>query len=226
MFQRDYILRMIEQMTEMIGAISGLKKQHKQELAFDLIDDLLGRYFRMNSRLLNTLSEKDLLAMLTVGTYLDPERVMVLARLLREEADLYESMGKREESVARLLKSLQLTLAASEEERHPSEAMLSQTEELMDSLKGYRLPQAVALRLLLHYERAGLYGKAEDQLYEAWDTAHDEEAQVLAVEAGRGLYQRLLALEDEVLQLGGLPRQEVTEGMAELNKLAENGNRK
>jgi tetratricopeptide (TPR) repeat protein len=221
MFQRDYILRMIEQMTEMIASISGLKKQHKQELAFDQIDDLLGRYFRMNSQLLNTLSEKDLLAMLTVGTYLDPERVLVLARVLREEAGLYDSMGKPDESYSRLVKALQLTMAASEEEPRLRMAMISLTEELRESLKGYRLPQALLLRLTQHYERAGQFDKAEDQLFEALDDAPDGEMREGVVAAGRGLYQRLLELGDDTLEAGGLPRGEISEGLKELQQRAE-----
>lgn len=221
MFQRDYILRMIEQMTEMIASISGLKKQHKQELAFDQIDDLLGRYFRMNSQLLNTLSEKDLLSMLTVGTYLDPERVLVLARVLREEAGLYDSMGKPDESYSRLIKALQLTMAASEEEPRANKAIISLTEELRESLKGYRLPQALLMRLTQHYERARQFDKAEDQLFEALDDAAAGEMREGAVEAGLEFYRRLLELGDDTLEAGGLPRGEILEGLKELQQRTE-----
>ncbi|MBC8081231.1 MAG: hypothetical protein H7X86_12870 [Gorillibacterium sp.] len=216
MFQRDYILRMIEQMTEIVATISGLKRQHKQALAFDMIDDLLGRYFRMNSQLLNTLSEKDILAMLKLGNFIDPERIVSLARLLKEEADLYESLHRPEEIYKRHIKAFQLALAAAEQDEDPIDLSRDLIEELSDALKHYRLPREITERLFLYYEKVGQYSKAEDQLFDVLESAPNVTEAERIIGEGIQFYDRLLVKDNDVLERGKLPRSELAEGLADL----------
>src|SRR6266540_1315786 len=61
-------------------------------------------------------------------------------------------------------------------------------------------------------EALGQYGDAEDVLFEVLDDAPDD----TAIDHGIAFYQRLLAKEDDELNAGNLPRDEVRGALAEL----------
>jgi len=212
MFQRDYILRMIQELTEMIANVSGLKKQQKQELAFSEIDDLLGRFFRMNSKLLNALSDKDILSMFSTNGFLEAEKVLVLAQVLREEGSLHQSLGNEEEAVRRYRKGLQLALGVSVWEERPSDLCIQAIRRLLEALQDYELPVSVLERLVGHYVKIQEYAAAEDCLFELADN-QDADREALA-ETGKSFYDKLLERPLEELEQGGLPYAEVLEGRA------------
>ncbi|WP_058304326.1 DUF6483 family protein [Gorillibacterium timonense] len=214
MFQRDYIVRMMQELTEMIATVSGLKKQHKQEQAFSAVDDLLGRFFRMNSKLLNALSEKDILAMFSANGFLEAEKVLTLSRVLREEGSLHESLGENEESVRRYLKGLLLSLGVSELEDTPSDFCKETVREIHATLRAYDLPASVQERLIAHYLKAGEFAKAEDCLFELADGEGPFVESDSAAAAGNRFYESLLERSPEELEQGGLPLEEVREGWA------------
>ncbi|MDQ3460312.1 MAG: DUF6483 family protein, partial [Deinococcota bacterium] len=58
---------------------------------------------------------------------------------------------------------------------------------------------------------------AEDVLFSLLEAAPDE----LLLEQGRSFYRTLLSLDDDSLEAGGLPRDEVEEGLGELERRAQ-----
>ena len=52
MFERDYFMRMIGQMAQVMGQMMGLRKERKQEEALLIIDDLFNQQFRLNAKLI------------------------------------------------------------------------------------------------------------------------------------------------------------------------------
>ncbi|WJH34043.1 hypothetical protein N6H14_29450 [Paenibacillus sp. CC-CFT747] len=95
MYQRDYILRMIEQITTAIATISGLRKEQKQQQAFDLLEELLNRHFRLNSKLLTSLSERDIIGILQKDGVVESEKVLILAAMLKEEGICMRAWASR-----------------------------------------------------------------------------------------------------------------------------------
>ena len=67
MFQRDYFMRMIEQMTEVLGQVLKLRREQKQVDALQLIDELLDQRFRLSSKLIRSLSDEDLMKVMTTN---------------------------------------------------------------------------------------------------------------------------------------------------------------
>ncbi|MEO3944598.1 DUF6483 family protein [Gorillibacterium sp. CAU 1737] len=212
MFRRDYMMRMIQEMTELMATISGLKKQHKQEQAFTAVDELLGRFFRLNGKLLNALSEKDILAMFSTGGFLEAEKVLILARVLKEEGSLYESLEEPEECYRRYVKGLSLALEASRQENPPTELAQEVVRELHEAIRSYELPIELQDGLLDHYIRSGEYAKAEDCLYELAEAGGPFAYAENRTEAGERFYGHLLERSEEELERGGLPLGEVLEG--------------
>ncbi|WP_409346961.1 DUF6483 family protein [Paenibacillus sp. MBLB4367] len=217
MYSRDYLVRMIEQMTQSLGQLMGLKVERKEAQALLTINELWGKWFRLNSRLAGSLSEKDLIAMLSVNGNIEPVPLQMAGVLLKEEGDFYELQGQRDESYRRRLKSLQLLLAASENgaEKEPIDGGVH-IGELLAALRRYQLPAEACERLWRHFEKEGQFAKAEDLLHEWLESAAAAGDRELASEAekqGISFYERLLAMDDDDLQAGSLPREEVLEGL-------------
>ncbi|WP_135550975.1 DUF6483 family protein [Paenibacillus cymbidii] len=217
MFQRDYLLRMIQQMTEAIGAIAGLRKEMKKEQALQTLDETLSKFFRLNSKLLNSLSEKDLLAMMTTNELLSIEHATGVARLLKEEGDIFADGGDDEESYPRYVKALRLFLTVHEHEPDPGFLDLNgEIGGLLERLAPYELPVDVSARLVPYFEQTGQFAKAEDTLFDLPGAAGGSSGHEAWVEGGIAFYERLLLLDDDKLEAGNLPREEIEAALADM----------
>lgn len=211
MLRRDYLVRMIEEMTEMIGKVFGLKQERKFIEALWEIDDLYKRQFRLNSNLLRALSARDITEMFRSGGEIEADKLQSLAYLLKEEASIYYAMGQHNEGIICFMKSLHLYLTAAMNGADRSLWNLNEEfKELLLHLKGYRLPTDTERLLFRFEEYEGRFDQAENVLFRL---LHDE---AIPLDEGIAFYDRLLVLEPQILEQGGLPLSEVMEGLAEL----------
>ncbi|UVI31649.1 DUF6483 family protein [Paenibacillus spongiae] len=212
MFQRDYFMRMIEQMSVVVGQVMGLRRERKQEEALLVIDELLDREFRLNAKLIRSLSDRDLIAMMTRSGIVETANVYAIARLLKEEGDLNEELGRPERSFPSRLKALHLfirlaLLDAPAVLKTPTE----EADELLARLGEYELPVETKQLILEWHEAERRYDLAENVLYELMEDS------VLTKEDADEFYRRLLLLPDEWLEAGGLPRDEIIDGQKRLH---------
>ncbi|MBD2872369.1 DUF6483 family protein [Paenibacillus arenilitoris] len=211
MFQRDYFMRMIEQMTEAIGQIMQLRRDRKQEEALLLIDDLLESRFRLSSKLVRSLSDEDLMKMMTTNGVVDTDMLAAIAVLVLQEARLQGDLRREDESYAAALKALQLFIRLSLlGEGSPLADPKAHIGELLEKLSPYELPSSTKRLLMEWHEAEGRFDQTENIMHELLD---DE---ALRPEAAAGIYRRLLLQSDEKLEAGGLPREEIEQGLAAL----------
>lgn len=217
MWERDYILRMVHQATLVLTRVFGLRRQGDDEGALDVIEEAYGTLAGLSPSLVVGLSEDDLLGLLRTRGSLDADRCLALVELLREEADIYEDDDQPEESFPRYLKAVRLTLEVTPEldgtTTWPAAAKL---DELLERLSSFELPATTLTRLIVHFEATGRYDRAEDSCWELIEVAPEPTTFALV----RQFYERLLALPDAALDAGGLPRDEVREGLSRLDEIA------
>ncbi len=210
MFRRDYIVRMIEDMTAMVAKVMTLKQEKKTTEALWEVDELLIRHFRLNSRLLSSLSVEDIIDMYLLGGVVESDKLQGVARLLKEEGAIYTAAGDKDAGLFRAMRSLHLFLYA---DLHGADRALLQMpadiDELLRETQAYSLPAKTERLLLSYMESLGRYAKAEDSLYRLWEQGQD------VGQEGKELYGRLLLKSPEELELGSLPAQEVREGLKE-----------
>lgn len=84
---------------------------------------------------------------------------------------------------------------------------------LLELLAGYELPARTVVALMQLYERDGDYAAAENVLFDRL-SADPADAELRAT--GAALFGRLLTLDDDALERGGLSRPEVEGALAEL----------
>ncbi|AWB47043.1 hypothetical protein DCC85_18555 [Paenibacillus sp. CAA11] len=216
MLRRDYLVRMIEEMTDMIATVFNLKQQKKYTEALWELDEQYKKQFRLNGTLVNSLSLKDLIEVFRMGDKIEADKLQSLARLMKEEGGIYLEQNKEDEAVIRYMKALHLFMYAS---FHGADRELwnidREVQELRTAVKGYQLPVETEQLLMSYEEREGRFDSAEDSLYRLLKSG------TTGIGEGTAFYERLLNLEDEKLEQGNLPREEVEEGLAELRRRAE-----
>ncbi|CAM4021221.1 DUF6483 family protein [Paenibacillus alkaliterrae] len=211
MFQRDYFMRMVEQMTEAIGQIMNLRRERKQEEALLVIDDLLDKRFRLSSKLIRSLSDEDLMKVMTTNGVLETDHMQAIALLMKQEALISGELGREDESFSANVKALQLFVRLSLAGAEPTIAEpREQIAELLEELRPYELPVPTK-RLLIEWHIAeGRYDRAENVMHELL------EDNALWTEEAAAIYRRMLLESDERLLAGGLPRDEVEQGLSAL----------
>ncbi len=218
MRQEDYLMRLIRQFVAVLMEIRRLRAARQEYAALDTITQITARLLKVPDDG-QRRSLEELFAQLSSGARMPLARdeQVALAALLHEAGEIYRAQQRRDESFRSYLRALHLMLDVT---LHEPGAGLPEyappVETLATALHDYHLPAATYALLLRYYEQTGAYGKAEDALA-AWRGAEPESRVV--VELGRAFYQRLLQLSDAALEAGNLPRDEVEEGLAGLERL-------
>lgn len=227
-YQRDFIMRMIEQMTTVVAQVVGLKRDRKPAEIIIVVNASLEKMFRLNSNLINSLSDRDLLDMMKTNDLLQTEKALAVGYLLKEEGEALEALDRKDESYRRYMKSLSLFLSAAYEGANTKMIDFHlQIDELLVHLENYELPVSYQLRLFTYYDQSGRFADAEDAIfnlavlsnYELNENNTRSEDQQITMEtiSNEGLlfYERILAKDDITLIEGRLPRQEAIDGYEE-----------
>jgi tetratricopeptide (TPR) repeat protein len=211
LYQRDYLMRQIEIAGQMLARILGLAKGGRREEALGLFDQAYQPLLGVSARVVSTLSEEQLLSLLTSGSMPDLRRVATVLELLKVEADLHAEAGNRAAAVPRYRRALALAGFLAGRSAALPDAVLA--ADLVDRVADLELSAVQRTQLARVLEALGRYADAEDALFEAIDADPDDPG---PVDAAIAFCQRLLALDPEALAAGGLPRDEVQASLAEL----------
>ncbi|MEZ4591982.1 MAG: DUF6483 family protein [Chloroflexota bacterium] len=216
MYRRDYIMRQIEFMVEVMQRLGGLVDERRYQAAMTVIDESLEELFGLNGTLVTRLFGREPLSQLTFGEEADlsQAKLIAAAALLQEAGDIQAEQGAEEASFTAYASALELLLTALLS--HDGEALpeyAPDVEELTAVLAPFHLPRHLNQLLLRYYHQQSRYDLAENALFEMLE-AEPEEASIL--EQGITFYQLVLAESDLKLEMGNLPREEAEASLAEL----------
>jgi len=216
MVKNDYVMRMIEQLSAVIGQIIGLKNQKKFKESQEILNTTLKRYLGLNLQSLDILSYKDLIRIISAGEKPDSEKCIILAELLKQESGIYEAQGNYINAYSLQLKSLNILIEVLLADADVySEQYLDKINEIINLVKVYEIPSNTKGLLFQFYELTGSYDKAEDVFFE-WLESEKNSKDI--INKGIAFYKRLMNKGEEELIEGNLPVNEVVES---LNKLQE-----
>jgi len=219
MINKDYILRLAEQIGRSLAIILGLRKYNQQEEALIYIDNVLLKTTGMTSRFINSLSEEMLLQIFSPMGILNVEACLWTATLLKAEGEIYAEMGKSDESYYRSVKALHLFLAALRHEHVADDSELhGYVRDLLKKLDDFELPASTKQLLIGYYEYLGHYAKAEDVLFELLDDGEgDSEIDHAAlIDQGKQFYTRLQNKSVADLAAGNMSREEIEDGLQQM----------
>jgi tetratricopeptide (TPR) repeat protein len=211
MYQRDYLMRQIEQAAKMLAAIIKLARGGRPKDALGLFDQVYKPLLGVSGRVVSTLTDEQLISLLTSGSVPDLRRLATVLDAIKTEGDVLRLSGDAQAAASRDRRALSLAghLAGRSTDLLDRELAADVVEHTGDLVLTGQ--QRLALARLL--ESLGRYADAEDAIFEAVEDLPDQSG---PVDAGIAFYQRLLALPNGELEAGGLPRDEVKSSLAEL----------
>jgi hypothetical protein len=214
MIRSDYIMRMIEQLSQVLVQIIFHKRNEEYDQAVVQINRALKSLVGLEPETIHSLSAEEIIQLLKLGDRFESEKCLVVAKLIKEDAEVMQLSNPGDQSIDRSYeKSLYLYLEALlaipdfEEESY-----LKDISELIGKLQDYPVTQTLKFKLFRYYEWCGQYARAENLLFELVESDYPE-----IRPAGIKFYQRLRHQSDADLILGGLPRSEVEEGLREIS---------
>ncbi|NMM53222.1 DUF6483 family protein [Paenibacillus aquistagni] len=228
MYQRDYLMRIIQEMTTMLGQLLGLQNEKKRSELLEEWEELLDRRFRIKGDLADSLSSADLIKLFFRHGNLQVDELQAFAIALTERAQLIQDAARERHPasiavhdeddmeasyIARMMQAYTLLLTArlngSDRSMLNVQAILS---EMPHKLRPYRLEDELLELLWRWHALEHRYAEAEDACYE-W-VERDDARLKQAVE----WYEHLLQLQDDELEAGDLPRAEVEEAILMLKQ--------
>lgn len=175
MLTEDYIMRLISMALAVLMTALGLKRAKKYKEALQTFDQALEILLGLPPRLVYALDDKALLDKLTFNGKLDVERLLVVADIYREEAEVFELQGRPADSTFAGQRSLRLYLeAALDSEANSTAELIRKIESLRLKLTTATLPIETRLALLDYFER--LLASGDDFLAEAGLSRQDLQA--------------------------------------------------
>lgn len=216
-YSADYIKRMIEQMGAFLLALRDKLDEDKPNEVLTDVQESYRQLFGVDGEFLLNAPENYLALMTGIGRVGDSDKTISLADLLTIEGEAYALKGMYEESVRRYSKALNvlidtfLTLGYAKSADHTE-----RIAHLVSLTADETMPSETLLRLFRYSERIGEFAQAEDILYELLESALTDVAYDDLADEGVAFYERLQGLDDVTLVAGGLPRDEVEDGLHEL----------
>ncbi len=166
MLTEDYIMRMISQALQVLMAALGLKRAGKYNDALQAFDQAIETLLGLNARLASQLEDGLLLEKLTFLGKIDVDRMLVLADIYREEAEVYTSLGQAENGVFAQQRSLRLYLeSALADETSLNQELIRKIEGVREQISMPDLPIETRLALQDYLDR--LLACSDDWLAES-----------------------------------------------------------
>lgn len=214
--QRDYIMRVIEEMCGVILYLVGLRRDGESPQVVAAIERETERILGIDVGVLRGMGPEEAIeaarrARLTRPGVTEAEWWISFAVFWEESAALHQDDDPDAAGQAEQISTLALDHIPTDE---------SSSETLARMVAAYDasepLPASFKTVLWLVHERFGAYGHAEDWLF---DLLESDPSNARLLQRASTFYQRLEALPDDELTSGGLPRAEVLEGRAHVRSL-------
>jgi hypothetical protein len=210
MVRTDYIIRMIEQLGAFLWAIVFNKKVQNYDLALEKIEEAYNGLLHLNADELKKLSANEIIKNNTYKNVLDKENIEIISNLLFEEADIIERKnGPNITSFEYYTKSIELFFALLTE--NETKDFHKNIDEIINKLANYEIDNWLEYEIYKYYMKRKLYGKAEDILYQLLESNYKNIKDEIKM-----FYKNLLKKDDSDLEEGNLPRNEIIEGIKDL----------
>ena len=166
MSQRDYILRLAEEVGRALAQVIYHKQRQDYQGALNFIDEQFKQTLGMGAGFIHSAPEETLLAMLTSLGVLNTEKCWLLATLLKAEGEIYELQENESDSYYSYLKSMNLFLEVLSVDKTLSlSEPVAEVEGLLYKLEAYELPLRTRQLLSRYFKRTGRRSKAEEIMH-------------------------------------------------------------
>ncbi len=214
MLTEDYLMRLINQAIAALLYIVGLKQSGQYQEALQAIDQTLEQLIGLRADLIRRLEDRKLLDSLTLQGRLDTARLLLVADLFNEEADILARQNHPEESYWSQLRALNFYLEVFFNDGISRDAKLPEKiKAAAGMLDGRQLPLDTLVSLFSYHEQSNNYAGASRDLDLLLETPGGRSD---LLDEARDFYRRLLDMPDEELDWGGISRDQVKQKLNDL----------
>lgn len=208
-------MRMVEQFTNALAKILFQKdKKNYKEARFEIsnsFQNILG----LDYELASIVPTEDLMKFLKFDDRISNDKCLIAAELYMLDAEIFELQHEFKSSIKNYKNSLFLFLEAYLNQVPKNTDEIDQKIELIIiKLNQFEISNDLKKRIAMYYELTHRYSKAEDIIFDLAKSHEDK-----FIQYGREFYNRLLLKNDEELKIGQLPKEEILEGLQELDDL-------
>ncbi len=216
-FKNDYVMRIIEQLGVALARIIFLKGKEEYDEAEALLSRISQNLLGFDIALLRHLTDEGIAGLLRRPDSSDVGQLLAAAELLAEQGDIDERREGLDCAYDCYHKALYLYLECYLNAPEDwTDALTGKVAFLLDRLSPYALAPAIERRLFTYHEAHAAYAEAENLIHRLMEAGAPG-----AWGDGLAFYDRLRAKADAELAAGGLPRDEVEDGLAAFRELAE-----
>ncbi len=218
MFQKDYILRMAEEIAKVMAYVLGLVERKDLQQAMQVMDESLLEKLDTDPEWLMEIPQEKLLHEILKDGVIDEPRWKHIAALLSIKSKVYELLDQEDLYYEALNRQLLIQLALFRHQKGVySLDLVHKIEFAISELDRERCSYPLRLQLFYYHWEQEQYDRAENQLYELKEQSGGNK---LLHKTGIQFYTDLLKLSDQALNVGKLPRTEVIQGLAEWRSIS------
>jgi tetratricopeptide (TPR) repeat protein len=217
MLKSSLTSELVKKFIEALEKILKYKKEGKNDEALSLINDTFKELFRLDSKFFNSFSDENLMDMIKTDGTINADKCIMMAELLKEEGEIYETQENFNEAFYLNLKSINLLLEAyiNKDNNCDLQNYFSDIDLIIEKISDYKLPNVLESKIIEYYIIINKYDKAEDTLYVILENNNFSKD---SVEKGIAFYEQLLSKDDETLEKGNLPREEIHDSLSHLKE--------
>ncbi|SDE08850.1 hypothetical protein SAMN02799630_04597 [Paenibacillus sp. UNCCL117] len=220
MYQRDYIMRLIEQTAQVIGQMMHKGGQAMQE-RMQILNQAMKRLVGLDSKLVQALAVRDLLELISQGGRPDTGKALAMGDMMLARGVILMEEGQQEQASREGARWAELLLLVreSEEDEELRKEIEQRIEQALEAAGRYPQGQDLLELLMPYYEETGRLAKAEDALFHLLGLAEAAASPVMKrdiVERGLKMMDRWTQLDEAELIRGGLSAAEIGQTRQEL----------
>jgi hypothetical protein len=218
MIRKDFVMRMIQQLSNFIAKIITNKNAQNYDEALRNIDSAFENILGLNFNLLDTLSADDIAELLGISKDkpMGSMKCIVAARLLKEKADVQKASEKNDSYTQFYYqKALSLYLHGMLNIEHTEldiTTYFTDIEYIEDRLDS-SLSAELTYKLFCFYRAYEKYDKAENWLFRSKASQYPD-----ILNVGITFFKELTTIDEHKLRNGNMTKEEIEEGLADFLK--------
>lgn len=211
MIKNDLLATKMKQLSEVITKVLTLNEDNNLGESHLVINEAYRQLIGLNSELVEKLPYEDIINLISAYESAEIVKLIILAELLKLSSDLNYIEGKTDIGLNNAYKSLNVYIKAVLMDDETTIGLCKKNiDKIIERVSEYQIPLEGMIGIFKYYEIVDRFDKAEDILYEILEVSDNPTEMA---QEGINFYNRLLDKNEEELEQGNLPLDEVNDGI-------------
>lgn len=186
------------------------------DIALKKVDRGMKSILGLDITTVNTLSFDNVIELISKENQYNSDRYMALAELLYFQGNIYENMDNEIEKINYYRKSMRSFYAAYCEDKELEDRYKNDIISILDFVSCYEINIEESDIIFKLYECTRCFDKAENILFDMIKQSNRNEK---VIYDGIEFYNRLKKLDEDILNQGNLPMEEINESLSEIQNM-------